>query len=335
MSRPAVSVLLPVRDAAATLPECIDSLRAQTLREHEVVAVDDGSTDGSGALLEQAAAGDRRWRVVPTPPRGLVAALETARELARADVLARMDADDVCHPERLARQAGWLRQRPGTDVLGCGVELVGGRDNRGMLAYVAWLNALQTHEQIAAEIFVESPLAHPAVMLRAALLRSLGGWREIDGPEDYDLWLRAYLAGARFASLPSVLLRWRDGPGRLTRTDPRYAEDRFFALKLDALERGPLRERPGVVVWGAGPIGKRWGLALIARGHELRAWADVHPRRLGTHLHGRPVLDAAAAARIPGAVHLAAVGQPGGRARIRAEAARHGLRDGADLWAVA
>jgi glycosyltransferase involved in cell wall biosynthesis len=332
---PRVSVLLPVRNAASTLGECLASLAAQTLADHEVVAVDDHSTDGSRAILEEAARRDPRVRVVGNPGEGLVAGLNAAGKAARASLLARMDADDVCHPDRLLAQAACLRASPDLSVLGTCVRLVGteGR-SEGMHAYVRWLNRLLDHDAIVRDLFVESPLAHPSVMMRAEMLARLGGYRAFDGPEDYDLWLRAHAAGARFAKLPDVLLDWRDGPARLSRTDPRYAPARFRDLKIRALEAGALARRPAVV-WGAGPVGKGWSRALRARGHHVAAFVEVHPRRLGARIHGVPVVPVEAAAATPGALHLAAVGQPGAREEIRRHAARLGLRDGADLIAVA
>jgi glycosyltransferase involved in cell wall biosynthesis len=332
---PAVSVLLPVRDARATLPACLRSLFAQTLRDHEVVAVDDGSTDGGGEVLEAFARRDPRLRVVRTPARGLVAALNTARGLARASLLARMDADDVAHPERLALQSARLRADPATAILGCRVRLLGGAlgGNAGMRAYVRWLNGLLDHDAIARDLLVESPLAHPSVMMRAVALTALGGYRDFDGPEDYDLWLRAWRAGLRFAKLPETLLLWRDGPRRLTRRDPRYAAARFQALKLDALLAGPLRGPRRVVIWGAGPIGKGWARALGAP--RVAAFVEVAPRRIGQTIHGAPVVAVAEALRWPGSLHLAAVGRAGARARIREEASGLGLVEGRDLTAVA
>jgi glycosyltransferase involved in cell wall biosynthesis len=326
-----------VRDAVATLGECLRSLAAQTLRDHEVVAVDDGSTDGSTALLARAALRDARVRHVRTEARGLVAALNEALARSRAPLVARMDADDVAHPERLARQARRLDEDAGVDVLGCRVKLlcVAAARNRGMSAYVDWLNGLVEHEAIVRDLYVESPLAHPSVMMRAAGLRALGGYRAFDGPEDYDLWLRAHAHGLRFAKDAAVLLEWRDRPDRLTRRDPRYAAARFRALKLEALERGPLRASRPVVVWGAGPIGKAWARALLARGHSLAAFVDVDPVKIGRVLHGAPVVAVAGVPLGAGALHLGAVGQPGARARIRAAAASLGLADGTDLVAVA
>jgi hypothetical protein len=335
---PRVSVLLPVRDSARTLDACLESLSAQTLADHEVVAVDDGSRDGSGEALRARARADRRLRVLRTPPRGLVAALQLALGEARAPLVARMDADDVAMGERLALQAERLERDASIDVLGCRVALApspGAPAGEGMRAYVEWQNALLDHEAMARDRFVESPLVHPSVAMRTASLRALGGWRDLDGPEDYDLWLRAFDAGLRFAKLAETLLEWRDSPGRLTRTDPRYAPARFLALKVEALARGPLACPRPVVVWGAGPVGKAVARALRAAGHELRAFVEVDPRKLGGRVHGVPVLAVREAGALRGPLHLAAVGQKGARERIRAEAARLGLAEGDDLIAVA
>jgi glycosyltransferase involved in cell wall biosynthesis len=333
-----VSVLLPVRDAAATLGACLDSLAAQTLEDHEVVAVDDGSQDGSEAVLLARASADRRLRVVRRPRLGLVSALCTALAEARAPLLARMDADDVARPARLALQAERLEQDPAVDILGCRVACAaspGHVAGEGMLAYVEWQNGLVEHDAMARDRFVESPVVHPSVAARTATFRQLGGWRDFDGPEDYDLWLRAFEAGLRFAKLEETLLEWRDSPGRLTRTDPRYAPGRFLALKLEALSRGALAGGRDVVVWGAGPVGRALSRALRAAGHEVRAFVEVDPRKVGRRRHGVPVVAIEEAGLLRGPLHLAAVGTRGARERIRKEGARLGLVDGVDLVAVA
>jgi glycosyltransferase involved in cell wall biosynthesis len=338
VSAPRLSILLPVRNAAATLPRCRASLVTQTFDDYEVVAVDDGSSDASGEMLESWARADPRVRVERTPPRGLVAALNLAAERACAPLVARMDADDVSRPERLAVQWARLQRGPATDILGARVCVAGDAAvTAGLRAYVDWQNSLLTHEAIVADLWVESPLVHPTVVMPRAMLRGLGGYRAFDGPEDYDLWLRAERAGARFAKVEQVLLEWWDSPGRLTRADERYRASRFFALKVESLCTRRLADAPSVVVWGAGPIGKRWGRALSARGVTIAAYVEVHPRRIGARLHGVPVVSVAELERradIRAGLHLAAVGQPGRRAAIREAARRMGIAS-ADLIAVA
>ena len=334
---PGVSVLLPVRDAGGALSDCLDSLGGQTLARHEVIAVDDGSRDDSGERLLAGAARDPRLRVFRTPPRGIAAALNLALAHARAEVVARMDADDWAHPLRLEAQLARLREDPRVDVLGCRVATgapAGGGEGAGMRAYVDWVNGLVDHDAMARGRFVESPIVHPSVAMRAQALRDLGGWRDFAGPEDYDLWLRAFDAGLRFAKLPEVLLEWRDSPGRLTRTDPRYSARAFVRLKVASLAHGPLLGRPAVV-WGAGPIGKAFARALKDAGQRVAAFVEVDRRKIGGRIQGAPVLAVAEALRIAGALHLGAVGQEGAWERIREEVEHLGFVDGRDFFAVA
>ena len=333
---PRISVLLPVRNAAPFLEACLASLAAQTLGNHEVVVVDDGSTDETPRLLQGIV--DTRVRVVRVQARGLVAALDAGLAAVRGSLLARMDADDVAYPERLAIQAARLEADATVDILGSRVRLAGGtpRGNAGMRSYVEWSNGLLDHDAIVSDIFVESPLVHPSVAMRTEALRGLGGYRDVGGPEDYDLWLRAHAAGLRFAKTSEVLLEWRDRPERLTRTDPRYLPGRFRDLKIAALLAGHL-QRPDrtIVVWGAGPIGKGWARELTARGRRVAAFVEVDPRKLGQEIGGVPVVGVASAARYRGALHLAAVGNSEARGRIRGVAAELDLVDGRDLVAVA
>lgn len=338
MRAPRVSVVLPVRDAGDTLPECLRSLAVQSLSDYDLVAIDDGSLDASRALLESAAALDPRIQVLEGGRRGLVAALNQALAAVRAPLVARMDADDIAHPRRLELQVERLEGDTRTEILGCRIRLLPDQaqpENRGMVAYVDWLNRLLDHDAIVADLWVESPLVHPSVILRTSVLRQLGGYRDFDGPEDYDLWLRAHAAGVRFGKVDEELLDWRDRPGRLTRTDSRYAPSRFRDLKIERLEEGLLAERRAVVVWGAGPIGKGWARALAAHGHAIAAFVEVDPRKIGGVIHGAPVLDLGGAKGLRGPLHLAAVGRPGAREEIRRLARDLGFLEGRDLIAVA
>jgi GT2 family glycosyltransferase len=336
-----VSVLLPVRDALATLDEAMTSVLEQTLRPIEIVAVDDGSTDGSGERLEAWRARDSRIRVLRRPARGLVAALEEGLGACRAALIARMDADDLCHRDRLAAQLAFLTAHPAVGVVGT---LVDGRTvddqplGRGMERYLAWSNQLRDPEAIARERFIESPLVHPSVVVRRAVLDAAGGYRAGPFPEDYDLWLRLLGRGVAMAKVPRVLLSWRERPDRATRRDPRYAPARHRALKVEALRQGPLAGARTVLLWGAGLEGKPLLRALRACGCPVSAVVDVDPRKLGNRVHGAAVVPPAALPALlaahPDAVVLIAVGVPSARAEIRAHLDGLGLREGRSYFFV-
>jgi len=279
---PLVSVLLPVRDAAPWLASSIASLRRQTFHDFEIVAVDDGSRDGSGELLEGLARGEPRLRVVRTPPRGLPAALDTAFAAARGRLLARHDADDLSHRRRFERQAAFLAAHRAVDVVGTRVRLFpAASTGAGMRRWIRWHNALLTHEAMAAEVLIDSPLAHGTAMMRRGALERAGGWRERGWPEDLDLWVRLLASGARFAKLPETLYGWRQHAASATRRDPRYATERFLELKCEALAHGLLRHQRTVHLAGTGASLRRWQGALAAGG-----------RNVVIHVAPRPTADA-------------------------------------------
>lgn len=317
-TEPTVSVLLPVRDGALHLPDAIASLEGQTFEDFEVLAVDDGSTDATPELLAGWAGRDTRVQVIRQEAAGIVPALERARDKARGRYLARMDADDVCDPRRLAMQLEIMEDDATIVACGCGVEYFPDDAVReGARRYQEWMNAAVSSNDIARELFVECPLAHPTFFLRAEAVEAVGGYQDPGWPEDYDLLLRLWAAGGRLAQVSARLLRWREGPDRLSRTHARYAPEAFLACKVHYLRQTLLQDREGAVVWGAGPVGKAAARALADGGTRVLAFVEVDPRKIGQDIHGAPVLDAVEGAAMRGVLHLAAVGQPGARDRIR------------------
>jgi len=333
---PVVSVLLPVRDAAPYLPECIESLRVQTLPDFEVLAVDDGSCDGSTEILSAWAAEDPRVTVIRQPPLGIVTALETARARARGAYLARMDADDIAEPTRLAEQLAWLEQRPDLAGCGAGVQYFPRQHVReGGKRYERWLNAIRTPEDVTRNIFVECPLAHPTFFLRAEAVEKVGGYVDRGWPEDYDLLLRLWMGGARLGSLDRVLVHWREREDRTSRCDAAYSPDAFRRCKVHYLLKTLAADRTGIIVWGAGPIGKAIAREVLEQGGGLNAFVELDPRKIGQRIYGATVIGPAHINEYRDGFSVAAVGQEGARENIRQTLEGAGWTEVTDFVAVA
>ena len=291
---PRVSVLMPCRDCAATLPVALDSLLSQTMADFEVVAVDDGSQDSTPIVLREYAARDPRIRPLFQEPGGIVTSLNRAASASRSPYLARMDGDDLSLPDRLALQAKLLDEKPNLGLASCLVRYGGDREaNLGYALYVDWTNSLTTPKDISLNRFVESPLPHPSVLFRRELLDRHGFYREGDFPEDYELWLRLLDRDVAMAKVPKELLVWNDPPDRLSRTDPRYSLDSFYAVKAAWLARWLERNNPRhpwITLIGAGRTARKRADALAGHGVEIEAFVDIDPRKVGKTVHGRPVL---------------------------------------------
>lgn len=334
MRAPRISVLMAVRNEEEHLGAALASLQRQSLTAWELMVVDDGSGDGTAALLAAAAGRDPRIRVLTRPPRGLVPALNEGLHACRAELVARMDGDDISHPQRLALQVAHLDKHPGVDLLASAVRhfprpLV----TDGMRAYESWQNGLLNHAQIEDDLFVESPFAHPSVAFRRAVVLAAGGYRDRGWAEDYDLWLRLAHRGCRFARLPETLLFWRERPERLTRTAANCSADAFRACKVHHLKNGFLRDHGRVTLWGAGLEGKAWRRILAAEGIAVNRWAEVDRRKIGQTIHAAPVVPIDELRPGSGPI-LVTVGAKGARAQVRAWAAQRRLAEGRDFVCV-
>ena len=204
---PRVSVILPVRDGERFLREALQSVLAQTLDDFELLVVDDGSTDGTAAILDEVQ--DDRLRVLRQGPLGLVAALNLGIAEARTPYLARMDADDVSLPERLERQVAYLDERPRVALVVSRVETIG-RDATVVLP--------DDDAALRRRLLLRNPFTHGSVVVRADAVARGGGYRTDYGAnEDYDLW-RRIAREWELGALPDVLYRYREHPGAVTQS---------------------------------------------------------------------------------------------------------------------
>ena len=208
---PRVSVILPVRDGERFLREALQSVLAQTLDDFELLVVDDGSTDGTAAILDEVQ--DDRLRVLRQGPLGLVAALNLGIAEARTPYLARMDADDVSLPERLERQVVYLEARPQVALVVPGVEAIDEEGSAGATVVLPDDDAA-----LRRRLLLRNPFTHGSVVVRADAVARGGGYRTDYGAnEDYDLW-RRIAREWELGALPDVLYRYREHPGAVTQS---------------------------------------------------------------------------------------------------------------------
>lgn len=271
---PRVSVLMPVRNASAHLRQAVRSVLRQTWRDFEVIAVDDGSTDQSVAILREMVAEDPRLRVVECAHRGVSTTLNYAGELARGEYLARMDADDLTAPERFSDQVAFMDAHPTCVALGTYAEAI---DAHG------WpLGVIQfptEHSLIVADLLDISRrgagLCHPSAMIRASAFRAIGGYStRFTRAQDRDLWLRLSDVG-NLANLPRVMHRLRMHHGSVSQQNLRENFDMRWLAINDACTRRNLPPLP----YGPPPDLEStrddkhysWAMAAAGSGHTLCA----------------------------------------------------------------
>ena len=214
LPRPVLTVAMSVYNGARFLAPAIDSVLGQSFVDFEFLVLDDGSTDGTAAIIRDFAARDSRIRPIIRENRGLVASLNQLLAEARAPLVARMDADDICQPQRFERQLAFLADNPDHGVVGCwSVDI----DEHGARWQIEGADHPVTHEDFLHNIRHGGPLlCHPAVMYRRRLVLEQGGYHAaFRHCEDLDLWLRL-ASVTKLANIPERLIHYRHYTGQVS-----------------------------------------------------------------------------------------------------------------------
>ncbi|MBP6310713.1 MAG: glycosyltransferase [Flavobacteriales bacterium] len=279
-----VSTLLPFHNAGSTLEFAIQSIVDQSFSEHELILIDNGSSDLSSSIADEWCKKDQRVRLIHERNIGIAHALNTGLEHAKGNFIARMDADDIAQPKRLEKQVEFLDTHPEIGVVGTRTNFVSTvKNNRGMEAYVKWQNAIISPHQHYLKRFVDAPVAHPSVMFRKDLVQQFGEYDTGPLPEDHELWLRWMHHGVRVAKLPDELLTWNDHPARSSRTHSNYSVDAFFTTKAKWIAAWYTRKFPTgrpVIIAGTSALCKARARMLEHEGVPVSAFTDVRQRKM-------------------------------------------------------
>jgi glycosyltransferase involved in cell wall biosynthesis len=326
-----VSILLPFHNASSPLTAAIRSIAGQSFREWELLIINNASSDESASIARDWSRRDPRIKVIEEPTIGIAHALNTGLMHTTSPLIARMDADDIAHPERLARQVAYMEAYPEVGVLGTRTRFeTTVEKNSGMAWFVNWQNAILSPHEHYVKRFVDAPLAHPTVMFRRELVDRFGAYSTDPIPEDHELWLRWMHHGVHFAKLDEELLTWMDHPQRLSRTHPNYSIDAFFTTKakwIAAWYTRKFTDRRPIIIAGTSGLCRDRAAKLEAQGLRIHAFTDVKKREVpGYAFIPHDELPASGDALI-----ISLISQRGTGDRIAAYLASRGLVEGEDF----
>ncbi|MBS4694442.1 glycosyltransferase family 2 protein [Aeromonas allosaccharophila] len=203
MTKPLLSILMPVYNCGKYIEDALASIQAQTFTDFEVLLIDDGCSDETPVIVRRMARHDQRIKIISRENRGIVDSLNEGVALAKGKWLARMDGDDICEPHRFSRQLAFLNARPEIGIVGSWVQLFGGRNeiwhHRREDAFIKFML-----------LFRSSGFSHSTVMGKTELFRQFAYDKYYEDVEDTELWTRMALChGVQFANIPEVLVHYR------------------------------------------------------------------------------------------------------------------------------
>ena len=281
---PLISVIMPVFNAQKYLVDAVASIIEQTSRDWELICINDGSTDHSGQILEWFASQDNRVRVVNQQNLGIVAALNGGCAIARAPLICRMDADDIALPDRLERQALYMRRNPNCTVVGGAIIEI---DGDGEPLNVSQLSA--DHEAIVNQLLHRGTgHFHPTTMIRAAALEAVGGYRkQYQWVEDHDLWLRLAQRG-RLANLVDPVLCYRQHAESVCWRRASQQRQLMNTLLREAYAARGLETPASVILETEAPRSSagpgKWARIAAKGGFARSCWKQLH----ALHQSGEP-----------------------------------------------
>ncbi len=275
--QPKVAVILPVYNGATTILEAVESILNQDFTDFECIIINDGSTDETLNLLK--GIHDKRVTILDQQHLGIAKALNAGLKATRSEFIVRMDADDWSYPNRLSCQLAYLKNNTTVDIVGCHVEFSGDIEaQQGYYLYCNWINQLESPSQIYLNRFVESPLAHPSVMIRRSVFDQYGFYNEGNVPEDYELWLRLLHHGIRMSKVSQILLKWTDHQERLSRNHSNYSFEAFYNIKSEFLAiwmNKKFDTLPEIWIWGTGKSVRQKSKFLSRYNLEISKYIDV------------------------------------------------------------
>tara|TARA_B100000809_G_scaffold266798_1_gene331691 strand:- start:494 stop:1504 length:1011 start_codon:yes stop_codon:yes gene_type:complete len=289
-SIPAISILMPVKNTAQFLIECLESIINQTEIDFELIAIDDHSTDYSYSVLKEYSVKDKRFKVFKNTGNGIIEALRLAYSKSSGNYITRMDSDDVMSLNKLhVLKSNLIAFGNGHIALGKVKYFSEKPLGEGFVKYEEWLNSLIEEGTNFEGIYKECVIPSPCWMVYREDLEKCNAFYPNGYPEDYDLAFRFYMEGLKPIASHRILHHWRDYSTRTSRTHVHYADHTFLAIKMKYFLKLDYDSTKNLVVWGAGDKGKTIAKNLIY--HKIKFnWICDNPKKIGKHVYDQLIL---------------------------------------------
>lgn len=288
MQFPKVSILMPYKNTADFLPECIESIIDQKYPCWELCAIDDHSTDHSTEIINSYS--NNNITIFKNEGKGIIDALRTAFKHSKGAFITRMDSDDIMASEKLLSMAKDLQKYgPGYIALGKVKYFSENGISDGYKRYEIWLNSLTIHGNNFSEIYKECVIPSPCWMLHREDLEICGSFNHNRYPEDYDLTFRLYANKLKCIPNNEILHYWRDYDTRTSRTSEHYAQNYFLDIKLYYFLKLHYNSSKALTVWGAGNKGKAIAKMLVSKNVNFH-WICDNPKKIGRTIYGKKLV---------------------------------------------
>ena len=281
-----VSILMPAKNSAKYIADCLDSIIAQTYIDWELIVVNDHSTDETEKILKSYSVQDSRIKYHNNTGSGIIPALQKAYGKCSGDFITRMDSDDLMTQNKLKLFVTQLENK-GEGYLAVGkVKYISDYQlGEGYLKYASWLNHLTESNANYTDIYKECSIPSPNWMLSRNDFEKSGGFNSEVYPEDYDLAFRFRAAGLILTNINEVTHLWRDHAERASRNDENYSDNKFSKLKVHHFLDQDYDNGRALVLWGAGPKGKAIAKELSLKCIAFR-WICNNPKKIGHDIYG-------------------------------------------------
>ena len=297
-SNPAISILMPVKNTAPFLTECLNSMIKQTETDFELIAVDDHSTDESHSILNEFSIRDKRVKVFKNTGTGIIEALRLAFSKSSGTFITRMDSDDVMSVHKLeVLKSNLIAFGSGHIALGKVRYFSEKPLGSGYKKYESWLNSLIEKGTNFEGIYKECVIPSPCWMVYREDLEKCQAFYPNVYPEDYDLAFRFYKEGLKPIACSQTLHYWRDYSTRTSRTHIHYADHTFLDIKMNYFLKLEWDTTKNLVLWGAGDKGKKAAKILINEQLTF-TWICDNPKKIGKHIYDQLLCPLSALASI-------------------------------------